>query len=101
MLSSWPSPIIVGLSLIGLAVGVGRIREIRARWRDSSRPARHLRIRYAVLALSLVGLVMVTFTQLGAPVWFVDAGVVVIFGSWGTFLLLSIVFGFLEGFRGE
>jgi len=101
MLTAETSPIIIGLALIGLAVGARRIRAIRATWRDSSRPARRLRIRYAVLGLSVVGMVLVTLTQLGAPFWVAKAGFVLIFGGWGAFLLLSIVFGFLEGFRGE
>jgi hypothetical protein len=96
------SPLVIALAIIGLPIGISRIREIWRQRGDVSRPARYLRIRYAVLALSLVGLSLLLIVQLSrAPLWVVDLGVALIFGSWGGFLILSIVFGFLEGFRGE
>jgi len=101
MLTPQPSPFIIGLALVGLLVVVRRIHEIRNTWRDTSRAARQLRIRYGVFGLSFVGLVLVTLTQLFAPLWVAEIGFVLIFGGWSAFLVLSIVFAFREGFRGE
>jgi hypothetical protein len=101
MVDSRTSPFILALALIGLPIGIARIREIWKQRHDSSRPARHLRIRYAVLGLSIAGLFLILLTQLSAPLWVADAGFLLVAVSWGGFLILSIAFGFMEGFRGD
>ena len=92
------SPVVLVLALVGLGVLVKRIQELWKTRGESSKQVRRQRIRFGVLSLSLLGLVAVFGVQaLHLPVWFVDVGMVLIFGSWGAYIVLSIVFGFLEG----
>jgi len=94
-----PTTVVIALAIIGFSLGILRLREIWNKRLDTSRHARYLRIRYGVLALSPLGLLFLFFTQLlGLPIAVADAGAGLIFLSWGGFLILSIVFGFLEGF---
>ena len=96
------SPVLIALAVLGLAIGISRIREIWRNRGDTSRHARYLRVRYAVFSVSLVGFVLISLVQLfSVPLWVADVGMGVIFASWGGFVILSIVLGFVEGFRAE
>ena len=91
----------VVLAISGLGVMISKVREIRRDWRNSSRPARHLRIRYTVLASSLLCVPIVALALFGAPAWFVYVGLAMFFIGCGGYVALSLIFGFIEGFRGD
>ncbi|SRR6266568_1213102 len=93
------SPIVLVLAVIGLGVLFVRVRELWRRRTESSKHARRQRIRFGVLSLSLIGLGTMFAAQVTSiPPWVVDVGIVMIFGSWAAYIVLSMILGFREGF---
>jgi hypothetical protein len=93
------SPIVLVLAVIGLGVLIARAGELWKTRTDSSKHARRQRIRFGTLSLSLIGLMAIFAAQVGnLPLWIDDVGIVMIFGSWAAYIVLSMIFGFREGF---
>jgi len=93
------SPIVLALAVIGFGVLIARMREMWRTRRELSKKVHRQRIRFGVLSLSLVGLGAIFVVQVAhLPLWMVDVGGGLIFASWAGYIILSVVFGFLEGF---
>jgi len=93
---------ILPLAIIGLVVFLTKGREIWTHRGDRSAHWKRERIRFSVLMLSFAGLALVFLAQLlHGVLWIGELGIGIVFLSWGGYLVLSIAFGFYEGFRGE
>jgi len=95
MVESRVSLPLLPIAAIGLWV---LIVKVRAAWRDrhdNLQASRRERLRIGVFLFSFVGFVPILAAQLpGAPSWLATVGVFLMFGSWGTYAILSIVFAF-------
>ena len=98
-----PSPVILVLAAAGLWILLTRGREAWDRRHDSAPRWRRQRIRFLVLVFgSTLGLTLVFVAQaLHGVLWLGGLGMAFIGFSWLTYLVLSLVYGFMEGFRGE
>lgn len=94
------SPVVILLAVIGLSVLIARSRTLWATRSESSRSAKRQRVRFAVLGISILGLLLLFIVQLAQlPVWLAEVGIILLFASWGGYLLLSMIFGFKEGYE--